>query len=706
MGKYLGYIIKAGEYREGEDGQDAVRRYTYYFHPLGVLMEESASCLLQPLEGQWKNDIMLFTKWVDTEASKRMANRFLKHRLMVLQQEQWREKITDPDELGIPEQTDKCVLFDLHTEHLYPVYPLDLAAMEGDTVPLADVSLLPEERICLCTGDHYLGPFDPLQRDDGTWYVSLSLQQDDYFADALQSFSPLLAADGGLQWTVLYLPENPETAKGDLLPDAALLRRYPVSDNPDAMHQALQDCRTKALDHLQDAPNAEALAAARAQRLQNLLELPATQAMVQREKGKLRKAQTELETLQRTLRDSVEHLPEKLSEAALSSALAEAMQSRHTTRSQASEALELVQPQSMERDVLMDTLVRAVQAERPNYSRNDILNIAICLTQNLLTVFSGPPGCGKTSICKIFGKALGLEQANRFVTVAVERGWTSRRDFIGSYNPLTESFTVSNEAVYYGLKALGEEQKGDLASQLPLLILLDEANLSPMEHYWSDFMSIADDTSGKASINLGQNHVFPIPETLHFAATINNDDTTEPLSPRLVDRAWVVSLPKLSADVNPQSLLDAPGSDNAEQPDAGKQPISWQSLKVAFSERPTAKGDFSQVLEKYQQIIRKLQEMDYLISPRVARSVVRYWEVAESCFSEESGTKGDAALDFAVAQRLLPKLSGSGEAFRDQLEELREICEGANLPRSAAILQDILARGERSDLAFYSFFLY
>lgn len=53
---------------------------------------------------------------------------------------------------------------------------------------------------------------------------------------------------------------------------------------------------------------------------------------------------------------------------------------------------------------LIDYLCRTVKIARPDYSNNTIINIAICLTQSFLTVFYGKPGCGKTSICNIFGQ--------------------------------------------------------------------------------------------------------------------------------------------------------------------------------------------------------------------------------------------------------------------------------------------------------------
>lgn len=78
-------------------------------------------------------------------------------------------------------------------------------------------------------------------------------------------------------------------------------------------------------------------------------------------------------------------------------------------------------------------------------------------SSGFLTVFSGMPGCGKTSICNIIAKVFGLNKydglsstlkdINRFVSVSVERGWTSKRDFIGYYNPLTKSFEENNRNV-------------------------------------------------------------------------------------------------------------------------------------------------------------------------------------------------------------------------------------------------------------------
>ena len=73
-------------------------------------------------------------------------------------------------------------------------------------------------------------------------------------------------------------------------------------------------------------------------------------------------------------------------------------------------------------------------------------------------------------------------------------------------------------------------------------------------------MNICDDLGSHSKVNLGEDYVFGIPETLHFVATINNDHTTETLSPRLIDRAWIIILPQLMlmcGKVTHKNLIDS-----------------------------------------------------------------------------------------------------------------------------------------------------
>ena len=357
---------------------------------------------------------------------------------------------------------------------------------------------------------------------------------------------------------------------------------------------------------------------------------------------------------------------------------------------------------------LIDYLCNTIQKIRPFYSRNTIINIAICLSQSFLTVFSGEPGCGKTSICNIFGKVLGLnniskcvdnvKDANRYISVSVERGWTSKRDFVGYYNPLSKTFDKSNRSVYEALHQLDTEKKNGIA-KYPYVILLDEANLSPMEYYWSDFMNICDDLNSQSEVNLGEDYVFGIPETLHFVATINNDYTIEKLSPRLIDRAWVVTLPRYNPTLVDERIVDEDViKDNIDI-------ITWTSLSKAFIPDDKECGFSAEIQKIYDAIIAKLKEKRFFVSPRIDKAIKRYWASASKYF-EMDDTKTDAqtvALDYAVAQRILPKFVGNGEAFEKWLEDFRSLCSGFGLNMSAEILRDIIERGNLQ-MKYYEFF--
>ncbi len=351
----------------------------------------------------------------------------------------------------------------------------------------------------------------------------------------------------------------------------------------------------------------------------------------------------------------------------------------------------------------VEYLTKLVKIRRPNYKRNTIVNIAICMTQGFLTVFSGEPGSGKTSICNIFGEALGLNktvspgEGGRYVPVSIERGWTSKRDFVGYYNPLSKTFDKSNKRVYEALKQLDEEKKKGQAD-LPYIILLDEANLSPMEYYWSDFMNICDDLGPGSTVNLGENYIFGIPETLHFVATINNDHTTETLSPRLIDRAWIITLPQLSR--REYSALSA----EVPFPSEDVETLSWKTLKTAFIPS-SGEISFSPEIQKcYDLIIDKLREKKISVSPRIDRAIKRYWTIASRLFEEETQTSPSIiALDYAVQQRILPKINGSGEDFEAWLSSLASICSNNGLSYSSQMINDMIAKG-RDNMKYYHFF--
>ena len=337
-----------------------------------------------------------------------------------------------------------------------------------------------------------------------------------------------------------------------------------------------------------------------------------------------------------------------------------------------------------------------------NVTNNEVANYLICISQGFITTFAGEPGTGKTSLCNIIAKALGLvvdSPQNRFIDISVERGWTSHKDFIGYYNPLTKSMEKSNADVFNAFSRMNNECGStefpyNPAEIAPYLILLDEANLSPIEHYWASFLKNCDfASSANRSISLGGNHRFRLPEHLRFLATVNFDHTTEELSPRFLDRSWIITL-------EPTRIDDEIEEDLENYEDM----VSFDSLKTAFcvSEEDVIDESIANKWNAIQSIFRS-EQCSLPIMPRNLKMVKNYCAVACKCMDRDTPTTKLAPLDYAFSQKILPTINGTGENYRTLISELLKECTEQNMPISAKHLKR-MQRVAENNMGFYQFF--
>lgn len=355
----------------------------------------------------------------------------------------------------------------------------------------------------------------------------------------------------------------------------------------------------------------------------------------------------------------------------------------------------LVKSEHTSGNAVIDRIYEYIKSANRETSRNEVVNYLTCIMQGFITTFAGEPGTGKTSLCTILAKSLGLARSDtnsRFIDISVERGWTSHKDFIGYYNPLTKQMEKSNNEVFDAFARLDKECAQPVDA--PFLILLDEANLSPIEHYWAAFLKLCDsDSPHSRSLVLGGNHFLKIPEHLRFLATVNFDHTTEELSPRFLDRSWIITL-------NPPSINSALSVDY--EASNIESIIPFSALHRAFLSRIET-GNSDPVLikcyEKWDAIQRIFQKNGLSIMPRNQKMVRSYYGVA--CRYMEPDENWFTPLDYAVSQKILPIINGTGKHYQILLTELREACK--MMPLCDYHIGRILKAADEN-MGFYQFF--
>ena len=90
------------------------------------------------------------------------------------------------------------------------------------------------------------------------------------------------------------------------------------------------------------------------------------------------------------------------------------------------------------------------------------------------------------------------------------------------------------------------------------------------------------------------------------------------------------------------------------------------------------------------------------MSPRTRIASLAYVSAAVKVFEQTERPAWVTALDYACAQRLLPRINGNGPRFRERLEVLRRRLEEYDLNLSLRLLDNLLARGAL-EMDFYRF---
>lgn len=345
--------------------------------------------------------------------------------------------------------------------------------------------------------------------------------------------------------------------------------------------------------------------------------------------------------------------------------------------------------------MLISAIANWFEVEGRAFTFEEMANLLITTQQSLMTVMKGRPGSGKTSSSIRLARALHIadesSRSDDFLNVPVSRGWVSGRDFLGYYNPLKGSFQPARTGIYQFI-ANGTREEADSTLRL---ILLDEANLSPIEHYLSDFIGMFDSEGRRRPLDTGcpgEDQYLPLPENIRFIATINSDGTTEPLSPRMCDRVPVISMDY--EEPEGEDIFSDLTMDGA---------VPYGVLEAFFGVSAAGETNIGYTPLKLRNFMRKMTSVDQgmgrsiPISARKQNAIANYFAVAKEYLGETR------AADFAIAQYLLPLVNGSGQAFGNRLKELNALAGESGFERTRHLLTEMVEIG-KENIDNYSFF--
>ena len=296
-------------------------------------------------------------------------------------------------------------------------------------------------------------------------------------------------------------------------------------------------------------------------------------------------------------------------------------------------------------------------AQGLSYDLNDLRRFHVSVLCEGLSVLEGPSGVGKSSLARIYGEVLaGTDAAQpRDGThiVHVSPSWVERADLLGYVNTVTGEFSPSESGLFQRLAFAQADWRSNAGGSAMYPICLDEMNLAQVEHYFSDFMQIMELPENRRILRcfsreaVAANAVFrdyasiAIPPTVRFVGTVNFDETTKRLSPRLLDRVNLIYLND-SLRARPQA---ASGSADAGKGVSAATYASWRK-----------DGPLSANVEKrLADLADPLRKLGIIVSPRVRSAMARY--IATSLPILGTGEKAEnIAFDEQLAQRILSKV--------------------------------------------------
>lgn len=284
------------------------------------------------------------------------------------------------------------------------------------------------------------------------------------------------------------------------------------------------------------------------------------------------------------------------------------------------------------------------------------------LSVSRLLILEGLSGTGKSTLPRLFSEFVG----NKVFYSPVQATWRDRTDLVGYYSEFTQEYKETDF-----LKRLYE---ANFKNEEINMMVLDEMNISRIEYYFADFLSILEYPSPDWLIKVMQlkdgqeaptkfiDGNVQIPTNTWFIGTANTDDSTFTISDKVYDRAIVLDFLRVNEPFTMDYNTDEIHISSEELLDLFKEAQANEANRLNDEERAKFKQLCNFVLDTF----------NVTFGNRIMNQIENFVPV----YVALGGTKTEA-LDFIFSRKVMRKLQGKYDEYvKDGLTKMVRFING------------------------------
>ncbi len=302
-----------------------------------------------------------------------------------------------------------------------------------------------------------------------------------------------------------------------------------------------------------------------------------------------------------------------------------------------------------------------------SYSGKLINRFCASLLSKPFVILTGLSGSGKTKLAQSFVQWI-CESKDQYKIVPVGADWTNREPLLGYPNALKPEEYVKPDSGVLDLIIQANNQPN-----LPHFLILDEMNLSHVERYFADFLSVMESKEeiplyAEGTVQNGVPARLKLPSNLFIIGTVNIDETTNMFSPKVLDRANTIEFRVTQGEM--KNFLG-----NIKDINMGTLTGKGAGMAKSFLELAASKefgtAGITEINDALLQFFGELKKTGAEFGYRSAIEILRL--IHQLTVLDHTLT-AHQKIDIAIMQKLLPKLHGSRRKLCPVLETLGSFC--------------------------------